>query len=897
MRRLPLYSDRKAPIDRAEPLLPTPGCVRCERHESARSVCIQADVGAGTNPEALSGSILVVSHQPTKYEDDTGRPMSSHPNRSFREELEGRTKLPIVYKTALSCWAPQPKQPVTLAGQIDACRGYVRAVIDQAKPSRVLCLGKEAYQSVLGVKVPSTHARQGYGYLEDGTPVFILPAWSSVMGNRFLYARAIEDLEWALTASPQPPPYDLCVEVIETVEDACEAVGVLAASECVVYDTEFWGVFGTREFSLECLAASPKDGSRVFGWEAPSLRDERADALKELLRSKPLRGHGLKADQKAVARGLGLIDEFGRIQLGPADADTMLWAKQLDSDMLVRLGYQDVRVGMGGHKEEMQLHLARARTMVQHARAEPDQPWYPTLVPTALDAAVKYPHAPVDSFAYGCTPKDVTLRYCAMDTVSTARLGLLFEPQIKSSPAHELMSSRFVCPSVNALAQVETWGMAADVQAARVAGKMLGVARDAALTQLRELGCMINVNSNVELARYLYQDLGLPVLDTTATGAPSTAASTLKRLDHPVVEPLLRYAKTDKLISTYVDGLIPFIVDGRIYGNIKQDGTRSGRWSSFRPNLQNIPSRGPLAKVIKGIFVAPPGHCFVQLDYSQLELRVAAILTGDPALIQIYKDGLDLHLRTAQMISQDMWGIAPEQVGKDERGEAKAVGFGLWYGKGDRTLASDLNTTVRRAKMIRELVLGQFPTASAWIEARKAFTLEHGVTWTYWDGQRARCRQLPDILSSDSGLQSKASNASFNSAVQGSAALFMERTIQAVVEWLRRDRIPARVTNTVHDSIILEVPFPWVYEVVETVRDIMQSWPTGDVPLIADADVGLTWANLHDYDTVLKVGGFLARGISPEEICHILELTTKDGAPDLKRFALHRQLFDLFEGK
>ena len=278
------------------------------------------------------------------------------------------------------------------------------------------------------------------------------------------------------------------------------------------------------------------------------------------------------------------------------------------------------------------------------------------------------------------------------------------------------------------------------------------------------------------------------------------------------------------------------------------------------------------AKLIKSIFNAPAGHVLIQLDYSQLELRIAALLTGDESMIQIYKDGLDFHQRTAELIAPAMWGLTADQVTKEHRRAAKAFNFGVWYGQGDGTIAKNLNVSRQVAAGLRHEVLGQFEKAGPWIDSRKLYTRKHGVTWTYWDGEHARVRQLPDIASHDDYLASKASNGSFNTAVQGTAALFMERTIGAVTQLVLREHLPVRITNTVHDSIIIESPYEWVAEIIDIVKGVMEGWPSGDVPLIADAEVGMNWGSLLDFDKV-KQTSHASKSLSKEEMCHLLRFT------------------------
>jgi len=845
----------------------------------------------------VQGGALIVGDWPTVGEEGAGVVFSSEVNSQLRAFIEYNYQGTVVYASAVGCSArgeaPSDKE-------IAACRPYLKAIIDEAKPERIICLGKVAYRSVLGTKTPAKDSRRGYNHLEDGTPVFMFPTARSQYVNVFHRRCFLGDMVWALQASPEPAPFDMQVEIIETADDAKLACDELRKGGRFSYDTETSGLIGSDFFRVLCLAAATADAGRVFLWDWQALLSVRED-LVELMRDDTVKktGHNLKYDLKAAAHGIaGLIDDFGRLLVKGVDTDTLLLTKMLDSEVLCRLEYQAERVGMGGHKEENKAALDMAVASIRAARAKPRQRIFPGLFEPAMEAALRHPLVDEKSFAFGLIPPTILHRYCALDTVATARLRNLMHPDIERADHHRLVNSTFVRPSTGALAQIESWGMSASPDAARLAGLHLRTERDKAMTKIRALGCDINIASPAQLSEYLFGRLGLPVYGRTPTGGASTKAEFLKPLaeKHPVVEPLLLHSKLDKLIGTYADGLIPHIRNGRIYTNINQDGTRSGRWSSSSPNLQNIPSGGPWAKYIKSIFTAPPGHLLIQLDYSQLELRVAAMLTGDPKMIQIYKDGQDFHRRTAELIAPAMWKIDASQVTKDHRRSAKAFNFGVWYGQGDGTIAKNLAVSRKIAAQLRHEVLGQFTEAGPWIDGRKTYAQMHGITWTYWDGQHARVRQLPDIVSYDDKLKSTAMNGSFNTAVQGTAALFMERTIGEVVRWILSSGLPVRVTNTVHDSIILEVPFRLVNLVIDVVTDIMESWPSGPVPLVADAEIGSTWASLRDYALIKKVANFTARNMfTDEEICKVLGILTDPPtkAPDLVELGELRRLAKL----
>lgn len=876
MKSLPLYEDRRAIVEMAELLTQTDkDCKRCKLHENARTVCMGAD---GQNPDpdtGFEGAVLVLGDFPTSNEDDSRRPMSLGANSMLRNFLEKNYDGPIVYANALRC-APHKKKPTKK--MVEQCRGYTRGLIEEIKPSRILCMGKHAYWSVLGSNCDSVQlGRRGYGYLSDETPVFMLHNARRVARNRFLRGRWEKDILWALGAKPDLPPWDGEILEIETVEDAIEACEHLRSGARFTFDTETGGLMGSEYFQVVCLTATPCENlDMAYLWTEAALKDpELLAPLQDLLRdpSAPKVGHSLKYDFEASAYGLGLLDDAGVIQVKGVAGDTMLWLKSLDTESMSRLDHSDHFVGMGGHKAANKESLDKACELIGRCRANPKQRRLVGHTPPALAAAIRHPDTDAKSFAYALVPPSILYRYCALDTIATARLDAKFRPTIMKHPARKLLHEEMQCAPTSAIAQVEAWGMSADVGAVNAFGSLLKPRREQIVQRIRNLGCEIDLNSPDQLSHYLYQDLGLPVPKLTKNDNPSTDAEALGKLKdkHDVIPLLLDYAKVDKLIGTYVDGLLPHIrPDGRIRSSLNIAGARSGRMSSSNPNLQNIPSGGQYAKMAKSIFNVPPGHVMLQLDYSQLEVRIAAMLSQDTNLIQAYVDGVDVHRRTASKA----FHVPEHDITKDQRRSAKTVVFGVLYGKSVRSLAKDMGISEQEARVIYDSVLGGLPQLTQWMQEQRSFVHKHGGIWTYVpqpDGtmHRARYRQLWQIAEPDSLMQSRAKNGAVNTPVQGSASDFMLRSVVAVVNWLINDGIPARVTNTVHDSIILEVPFEWALEVADMVKAIMEGWPSCGVPLVADVDVGMTWGALHTMKGIRLVSASRRNGLSDAELIHV----------------------------
>jgi len=874
MKTLPLYQDTRAIIEKVQPIADLDStCTRCRLNAGVRTVCMPAD--AVDRGQGFTGAVLVLGDFPTDAEDDARRPVSAGPNSMLREIVEQATSQSIVYATALRC---APKSRNVTDRMVDACRPYTAGLIEEIKPSRIVCLGKRAYQAVLGSTCDSVQlGRRGYGYLSDGTPVYMLHPARRVTPNRFLLERWKKDLEWALTGLlPDLPPWDGEILEIETPYDARLAADDLRGAGSFAYDTETAGQAGSAYFEVLCLTATPMNNTaRSYLWTPEALKNPATcDPLREVLADASVGkiGHNLKFDFEAVAHGLRLLDARGVLQVRGAAFDTMLTVRTIDTESKAALDHADHHVGMGGHKNENLQALDAARQAITRARANPKQARLPGATRPALAAAVHYPGVDVDAFAYGLVPRPILERYCALDTVATARLAAKYQPIVAKSESLSRVRDVLHLPVTEAVAQIESWGMSADAAAARAFGRMLEPRRDAALANLRALGCTVDVQSPKQLAEYLFNDLGLPVQEITDKGSARVNAASLEKLRnrHEVIPHLLEHAKITKLLSTYVTGLIPHIRDdGRIRTSLNIAGARSGRMSSSNPNLQNIPSSGEFAKMAKVIFNAPPGHVLLQLDYSQLEVRIAAALSSEPGLIQAYLDGADVHRRTASKA----FGLPESDVTKEQRRSAKTVVFGVLYGKTPSSLSKDLGVDYARAQFIYDSVLGAFPTLTRWMEECRRHTLKNGTAWTYLtlpDLEKARCRQLWQIAEPDGKQQSVARNGAVNTPIQGTASDFMLRTLVAVVQWIVGDGVPARVVNTVHDSIILEVPDEWALEVAGNVKAIMESWPANGVPLVADVDIGTTWGTLYPLQAVTLCAAARRDGLTDDETLHLL---------------------------
>ena len=348
-------------------------------------------------------------------------------------------------------------------------------------------------------------------------------------------------------------------------------------------------------------------------------------------------------------------------------------------------------------------------------------------------------------------------------------------------------------------------------------------------------GYTFNPGSTQQLATFLYDNLGLAAGRRTKTGR-STDADSLEALrgEHPVVDVILEWRQLTKLKSTYVDAL-PLLcaADGRVHTSFNQAVASTGRLSSADPNLQNVPVRTAWGQRIRHAFVANSGHQLVSADYSQIELRVLAHVSGETELIAAFERGEDIHRRTAA----EVYGVDPESVTPDQRRIAKVVNFGVVYGLSDFGLARDTGMDQEAARVFIERYFASFPAVTRYLER----TRMHAREWGWVETFMGRRRHLPDIRAANRQLRSAAERMAVNMPIQGAAADIMKLAMIRCDAALRGAGVRSRLLLQVHDELVLECPLEEVDEGVRLVRDAMGGAAELVVPLVVDVKVGQNW--------------------------------------------------------
>ena len=347
-----------------------------------------------------------------------------------------------------------------------------------------------------------------------------------------------------------------------------------------------------------------------------------------------------------------------------------------------------------------------------------------------------------------------------------------------------------------------------------------------------------NINSTQQLGDVLFSKLGLPAKKKTQRGY-STDADTLTELAplHPVIDKVLLYRQISKLNSTYIDGLLRLTGrDGRIHSWFDQTIAATGRISSSEPNLQNIPVRTAMGREIRRAFIAAPGHVLVDADYSQIELRLLAHLSGDSAMCEAFTLGQDIHTRTAA----EVYGVALDEVTPDMRSSAKAVNFGIVYGISDFGLASNLHISRKEAGAFIDRYFARYPAVRQFMDACVAQGKSEGYSVTLY----GRRRPLPELSSPNYNRRQFGERAAMNTPVQGAAADIIKIAMNRVHEELAHEGLKARLILQVHDELIVEAPLEEQERVTALLRRCMEGATSLRVPLVAEVQSGHSW-----YDT------------------------------------------------
>src|SRR5438445_687188 len=441
--------------------------------------------------------------------------------------------------------------------------------------------------------------------------------------------------------------------------------------------------------------------------------------------------------------------------------------------------------------------------------------------------------------AFAAVPLVEAARYCGADSEMVLRLRAAFQSELEDHQLLTLLETIEV-PLIAALVDMEWHGVLIDL------GRLGEISREFAkeLAELergiyRAAGTEFNVNSTPQLRHVLFEKHQLPVLKKTKTGA-STDYEVLEQLaamGHEVPRLLIEYRELSKLKSTYVDALPGFIDPrtGRIHTSYNQTGAATGRLASSDPTLQNIPVRTPRGEAIRRAFVAAPGWLLLTADYSQIELRLLAHLSGDPAFVRAFEQGGDIHRQTAAII----FGVPQDQVTAGMRARAKTINFGTIYGQGPFALARQLGITQEEARAFIQEYFTRFAGVRAWLDRTVVEAREKGYVETLF----GRRRYVPELKDRNYNIRAFGERTATNSPLQGSAADLIKIAMVRIAAALTAGGLASRMILQVHDELVLEVPAGEVSIATELVKRHMERAADLRVPLVVTIGVGMNWVD------------------------------------------------------
>ena len=435
------------------------------------------------------------------------------------------------------------------------------------------------------------------------------------------------------------------------------------------------------------------------------------------------------------------------------------------------------------------------------------------------------------------SPLEAARDFSCEDADMSLRMREIFDPQLDSSEVRPLLQNIEI-PLISVLAEVEWTGISIDLPWFHSLKERFRRERQNVEQQIyAAAGTEFNIASNPQLREILFTRLGLPVLKKTSTG-PSTDASVLQELadaGHAIPGLLMEYRELSKLENTYLDAL-PAMVNpqtGRLHTSFSQTVAATGRLSSSEPNLQNIPIRRELGRAIRRGFIPRPGWSLLAADYSQIELRLLAHLSKDPAFVEAFNAGGDIHRQTAAII----FDVDVNEVTSDMRARAKTINFATIYGQGAHALSRQLKIEHAEAKDFILRYFERFRGIRKYLDSSVDFAREHGYVTTIF----GRRRYIPELRERNFNTRAFGERAAANSPIQGSAADLIKMAMIRIDDALREGRYRSKMLLQVHDELVFEVQPDEMEAVQAIVKDRMENAAQLSVPLVVDMGIGANW--------------------------------------------------------
>jgi len=432
--------------------------------------------------------------------------------------------------------------------------------------------------------------------------------------------------------------------------------------------------------------------------------------------------------------------------------------------------------------------------------------------------------------------------YAAEDADVTLQLHQAIKPRLDQISSLNNLYHEVEIPLLSVIAEVERNGVlvnatALQKQSIEMAGRLSDLEKEAFVLAETEF----NLSSPKQLQQILFEDMQLPVLKKTPKGQPSTAEEVLQQLalDYPLPKLILEHRTLSKLKSTYTDKL-PLQINpqtGRVHTSYHQAVTATGRLSSSDPNLQNIPIRSEQGRRIRQAFIATKGNKLIAADYSQIELRIMAHLSGDPGLMHAFTHDLDVHRATAA----EVFDVSTEEVTTDQRRSAKAINFGLIYGMSAFGLAKQLNVGREEAQHYMHRYFARYPGVESYMEEIKQKARKLGYVETLF-GRRL---YLPQINAKNGLHRAAAERTAINAPMQGTAADIIKKAMLNISDWIKKEELPLVMIMQVHDELVFEVPEHQAESFSGQIAEKMEQAADLKIPLKVDVGIGMNWDEAH----------------------------------------------------
>ncbi len=801
------------------------GCIKCGLCKNRKTI-----VNGTGDPNAR---IFVIGEGPGLKEDIYGQPFVGPAGTLLKKILTeaGIDSRSVFFSNVVRCLPKGTTKTVREPEyeEIEACAPYLEQEIAAVKPTIIVPAGNTALRYILGAKNINISSKRGLEIWSDKYNCKVMPVFhpAAILRNPKFEGVTIQDFIRIKNSSTSKElsalgmgtyvtadTSDKLEELFRNLETAQEIAIDLETTELDWQKSQIISIgFSWQERTGWCLPLlntknSVDDPTTRFWDDATHLQI--IERLKKILALQSRKiFHNAKFDLKHLI--------YNGFVVNNVYLDTMLAHHLLDENAENLHGLKDcawVYTDMGGYDKEV-------------------ADWF------ATNKKVKG--------MYIMLPFNILTKYNAADADCTFRLYRQFEPQLAAQGLLRLYK-QIVGPAQAVLLKTELTGVQVDTSYIEKLRVEYTAKKDDLENQIYAVTGPFNINSSKELREILYEKNKLKSDRMTKKGALSTDRTALTELaeaypKHAVPKLLLQYRETTKMLSTFIEGLSSWLDDnGRIHSTYKQHGTVTGRLSSAEPNLQNIPRDS----TIRGIFISKPGHTLIEADYGQAEFRFWALYSQDPQMIADIASGKDIHKMTAS----SAFGVPIEQVTKKQRQDAKAIVFGLMYGRGTWSVAQQLGISEEEAEKVVSIFFGRYPRAKRWLKDTVSFARTNGYVKNHFN----RVRRLPGINSSDEIVRSEAERQAKNSPIQsGASDMTMIAGIRIKRE-LEKTGLSGQLVLTVHDSVIYEVPNAEVEKSLKIIKTEIERPIEGiNVPMVAELKIGQRWGHLEEV-TLEKVG-------------------------------------------